>query len=469
MRLTLSEVIEALGARRRENPPRAAVAGVSTDSRTLATGELFFALVGPTFDGHAFVAEALQRGAAAAVVAAARVGEQSSQLAGQGVAAPLDRLIAVDDPLAALGRLAAYHRRAHAADVIAVVGSNGKTTTKSMIAHVLSGGRRVHCSPRSFNNAIGVPLTLLSVEPGDEVVVVEIGTNAPGEVAALGALARPDMAVITSIAEEHLEGLGDLAGVAAEEASILASVRRGGLAAVNIDSPEIAPHLAIEGVTLATFGRAESADLRLTNCAYEPPWLRCTYNGRFACRLPVPGAHNALNAAGAMLIARRMNLEHAEIAARLETFAPPPMRSAVRVARGITIIDDTYNANPGSARAAIEMLAAFPCRGRRVLVIGEMRELGAAAAAQHEAVARRIAQSPIDRVVLVGAAGEWMAGALAGGAPQVALCDDPAQCATVLHDWLTAGDVVLLKASRAVALERAVAALLEPAAATEAV
>ena len=254
--LTLDEIVNAIGARLAD-PPAISVGGVSTDSRSVAAGEVFFALTGERFDGHDFVAPALERGAAAAVVDQARAEALRDGLP----AAATARLIGVEDVLAALGRLAAYHRQQLSATVIAVGGSNGKTTTKSMIHHILAGRRTGRASPKSFNNAIGVPLTLLSAEAADEYLVVEIGTNAPGEVAALAALARPNIAVITSIGEEHLEGLGDLSGVAAEECSLL-NAMTGGFAAVNVDWPgtrALLPERDLAGDDIRRTGSGRSA------------------------------------------------------------------------------------------------------------------------------------------------------------------------------------------------------------------
>jgi UDP-N-acetylmuramoyl-tripeptide--D-alanyl-D-alanine ligase len=224
--LLLGEIVEMVRGRACGEPPTVSVCGVSTDSRTIRPGELFFALRGPRFDGHEFVAEALGRGAAGAVIAESsaasllgrlrKMHNASGSSLSRGCCQP-GMLIAVDDPLAALARLAAACRQRLSATVIAVVGSNGKTTTKAMLHHILAQRFRGRASPRSFNNQVGVPLTLLASEPSDEYLVVEIGTNRPGEIAALADLVRPDLAVLTSLSEEHLEGLGDLEGVAREE------------------------------------------------------------------------------------------------------------------------------------------------------------------------------------------------------------------------------------------------------------
>ncbi|RMF82901.1 MAG: UDP-N-acetylmuramoyl-tripeptide--D-alanyl-D-alanine ligase [Planctomycetota bacterium] len=460
IKLTFSEVVRATEGRLASPPAPGNVCGVSTDSRTIGAGELFFALSGPNFDGHDFVADALKRGAAGAVIASGRRREVAQRAALNGDAG--GKLIEVDDVCAALGKLAAYHRRQMSLNVIAVVGSNGKTTTKEMIAHVLGGKHRGKASPKSYNNAVGVPLTLLTAEGADDFLVVEIGTNAPGEVAQLAALARPNMAVVTCIAEEHLEGLGDLEGVVSEELSVLDHLGAGGFAAVNIDAPLTRDRLPSEGPTLATFGRCDEADLRVTSAVFRDPWLTFRINGRFEYRMRLPGTHNALNAAGAVAIARRLGLAHEEIASSLESFVPPPMRTQVQRFGGVTLINDAYNANPQSALAAIDALESMPADGRRIAVFGEMRELGSHAEMLHAAVAERLRSGQVSHVLLVGAAVRYMEAPLRQKAdlfaPSVSCCDGVDAASETLAELVRDGDVVLLKASRAVGLE----AVVEP-------
>ncbi len=472
IKLTLGEVVEAMAGRPWGELSTVSVSGVSTDSRTTAAGDLFFALRGPRFDGHEFVAEALKRGAVAAVIDDGRCREVGQMLRKAEV--PLPRtavLVETDNALAALSRLATYHRRQGACQVIAVVGSNGKTTTKAMIHHILNGRLRGRCSPKSFNNAIGVPLTLLSAEQGDEYLVVEIGTNAPGEVVALAEIVQPDMAVITSIGEEHLEGLGDLDGVAAEECSILGKLGKKGFAAINIDTPQIEGHLPADGPHRATFGWNPRADVRLTDARHETAWLHFRLNDRFPFRLRLVGMHNAVNAAGAVTVARRLGFDYGEAAVRLESFVPPPMRNEVVEAGGVTIINDAYNANPASSAAAIDTLEQMPCRGRRIAVFGEMRELGRHSAELHRKVAARLRAGGVAHVLLVGEGTGPMHEALTDGGlfgPTVERCERVEDCLERLAGAIRSGDVVLLKASRAVELDKLVEPLKERLTATPA-
>ena len=465
IRLTLGEVVQAIEGRPWGELPTISVGGVSTNSRTAAASDLYFAIRGSRFDGHDFVVPALKRGAVAAVVETARVQALAEALRASDVPLPKGAvLIEVDDTVAALGRLAAYHRQQLAAEVIAVVGSNGKTTTKAMIHHILSRKLRGCCSPKSYNNEIGVPLTLLSAKLEDEYLVVEIGTNAPGEIAALGSIVEPDMVVLTCIAEEHLEGLGDLDGVAAEECSIFESLRPSGFAAVNVESPAVQPHIPADGARVATFGQHADADVRLTEPSYESPWLRFKLNERFPFRLRLVGVHNAVNAAGAVTIARRLGFDYDEAAVQLESFVLPPMRNELLEVGGVTLINDAYNANPHSAAAAIDVLRQMPCTGRRTVVFGEMRELGARSVTLHQQVAQHFREGGIDRVILVGEAATWMHEALAGDGlfgPSVERCENVDDCLQRLASTLHPGDVVLLKASRAVGLDQLVEPLME--------
>ncbi len=465
IRLTLGEIVQAMEARPWGRLATVSVGGVSTDSRTVTPNDLFFAIRGPRFDGHDFVPDALQRGAIAAVVASSRAHAVADSIAHSDLNLPTTSvLIEVPDTVQALGRLGAFHRQQLAADVIAVVGSNGKTTTKAMIHHILSARRKGRASPRSFNNNIGVPLTLLSAEQGDEYLVVEIGTNAPGEIAALGAIVEPDMAVLTSIGEEHLEGLGSLAGVAAEECAIFSHVRPSGFVAVNTETPQVRNYLPETGLTVTTFGRDPAADVRLTEPEYEKPWLRFKLNERFPFRLRLAGGHNAVNAAAAVTIARRFGFGYDEAAVRLESFVTPPMRNEVLELGGVTIINDSYNANPQSAAAALDVLEQMPCHGKRVVVFGEMRELGSQAGDLHRKVAERLRESGVDRVLLIGPATDVMHHELASTGlfgPKVERCTDVDDCLPKLARAVAPGDVVLLKASRAVGLERLVEPLRE--------
>ncbi len=451
--LTLEEVTTAMSGRLLGEIAVPTISGVSTDSRTLSSGALFFAIVGQKLDGHAFVNEVLDRGAAAVVV---------SDLV--PVAPPhreTGRVILVNDTTEALGRLAAWYRRQSAATVIAVVGSNGKTTTKDLIAAVLGRRRRGRAATGSFNNNIGVPLTLLSVEPSDEFVVVEIGTNHPGEVAALGRLVQPDMGVVTSIGEEHLEFFGDLETVAAEEFSLLTTLRGRGFVAV---SEQAAGFLSGEGrekCPLLVYGFGADAALRATDVSFDGHGQRFKVNGRFEYYLPAPGSHNVGNALAAIAIGTRLRMEHDEMAEALAGARLPSMRMERAQVGSLTIINDAYNANPSSVRAALEVVNHLPTTGRKVLILGDMRELGDRAMACHQTIGREAGRSSAQVIITVGAFARVMADGATGTAgttKRLYWFPTVEAAAERLGGLVEPGDIVLLKASRGVRLER----LVEP-------
>jgi len=486
--LTLEEVVTALEGTIDRPMPFGSVSGVSIDSRKVLAGDLFVAIRGERFDGHLFVGEAFSAGAMAAVVrndyepaTPDRRGKRSVDRWADAV------LIRVEDTVRALGRLARYYRRSvidGSVAVVAVTGSNGKTTTKSMIAHVLGGRWKGRAAIKSFNNAIGVPLTLLSTEPSDEFVVCEVGTNAPGEIAALARLIEPEVAVITGVAEVHLEGLGSLEGVAAEKLSLLGELRPDGCAVVNADPEVVRWSLRHDRqwmpVKKVTFGKWPEADLRLTDLRSIPgdasgvrtplPGLSFTVNDRFVYRLNTPGAHNAFNALAAIGVARRFGMDHDEIAARLESFELPPMRLHYERIGDLTLINDAYNANPSSVAAAVEVLLGTAAPGRRVFVLGDMRELGKVSEQRHRELAEHIGQSGIDLIIAIGDHARLVSRtAKAASGDRIATHGyaSTALAGRRLVSHLRPNDTVLVKGSRALALERLVAAIRQWAARPE--
>ena len=469
--MTLGNVAAALGAVCHPSISQTVIHRVTTDSRDVQSGDLFFALRGPRFDGHQFTAQALAKGAVACVC--------DRRLDAAIESGPL---LSVDDTLAALGRLAKHYRHAVlpvSAVVIAVTGSNGKTTTKCMIDHILSGEFKGRASPKSFNNAIGVPLTLLSADADDRYLVVEIGSNSPGEVAALAAMASPNVAVITSIGEAHLEGLGDLHTVAAEKTSLLRFVRPAGFAVVNVDRPEILPYLATmsgtvgtkatrlqnqdtdawrccanSGTRLLTFGVEQSAKLCVTRRRANLYGTAFELEGRHQIELPMPGAHHATNAAAAFAVARWFGVAPERIVERLRSFRPPQGRTELVEVGGVKLVDDAYNANPASVRAAVEALCAAE-NGRRVLVLGDMLELGVDSAASHGRVVRAALEAGIEVLIAVGPATIAAARAHAPdrNGTEVYCCADVLSTNVLLDGLVVAGDTVWIKGSRGMQLD----------------
>lgn len=471
--ITLEEVVSATEGTCDRSTLPGSITRVTTDSRDVKPGDLFFAICGGRFDGHLFVGEAFASGAMAAIVR--NDFQWTSPLMETSASAkiPPDAiLIRVDDTIAALGRLGRYCRLRllEAVTVVAVTGSNGKTTTKSMIAHVLAARWKGRASIKSFNNNIGVPITLLSVEPSDEFVICEVGTNALGEIAQLAHLIEPEVAVITGVSECHLEGLGSLDKIADEKLSLLKFLRPGGCAVINHDQEAIAAALkrdrAYGKLKKVTFGQSPEADLRLTD--YKPSQsqdaegrtiasVEFTVNDRFRYRLHVPGRHNVFNALAAIAVARRFGMDHDEIAAQLDTFRLPPMRlEGVQIGR-LTLVNDAYNANPASMAAAIDVLAEMNAAKRRVLIVGDMRELGEDSDRLHREAAEKIARANLQLVVAVGERSRLVAQTVkqaTGGQTETHAFASTDLARKRLISYLRPDDTILIKGSRALGLER---------------
>jgi len=449
--LPIEDVRQAVRGRWVAPASSATVLRVTTDSRDTQAGDLFVALRGPRFDGHAFLSAAAAGGCVAAIVD--RTAEVDSDVAlafGGGV-------IGVADTTGALGDLSAWYRRHVPARVIAVTGSNGKTTVKEMIHAVLSARWTGSRNIKSFNNSIGLPLTLLGAHPGDDYVVCEVGTNAPGEIAALAKIAAPDIAVITSVAEAHLEGLGSIEQVVAEKASILGAVGDDGVAVVWADNDLLTRAAGHYGVRCITFGVSDEADLRLTGYAPSGRGSRFQVNGHLWVDLPLPGRHNALNALSALAVARRLGMDEAAAAEALAAAPPVAMRTEWIDAGGVTIINDAYNANPASVLAAADVLAEAPAM-RRVMLVGDMCELGPRSRELHEQTGAELARRGVDLLIGVGPLGRYIARGAASDATATAECDSPDAAADQAPPMLRDGDVVLIKGSRATGME----ALVEP-------
>lgn len=452
--LTLAQVRTILHAQPGNLPDRT-VARVTTDTRDVREGDLFVALRGERFDPHDFVNKAAN--ATAAVVE--RVPKE----------APPDlTLFLVDDTRKALGALARHHRQSlRHTQVVAVAGSNGKTGTKHLVHAALSGHLKGTVSPKSFNNDIGVPLTLLPVEPQDDYVVIECGTNHPGEIEVLSRIAEPDMAVITSIGEEHLEGLGDLAGVRQENARITAGMKSAGtLILPGDDRPLVAICNGYAGRKV-TFGLDSRNDLFATDVRTGFDGTRFGLNGsRTEVFVPAMGLHTATNTLAALAVARRLGVPEDVALAGLAKATGPAMRLEKLEANGVTILNDAYNANPASMAAALATLRALPHAGRKLAVLGDMLELGPAGDDYHRAAGRQAAEAGVDLLVCVGMGGSLMAaGAVRAGlsSTHVHAFADAKAAAHAVTEMARPGDLVLLKASRGIGLERVAEALTSAA------
>jgi len=468
MNLTLAEAAMGAGAvlEAPTSVPNAGALvakGYSIDSRTVATGELFFAVRGERLDGHDFVTAAFERGAVAAVVSRTRV----ASLPDAALARPL--LIA-EDPLLALQSLAAHVRREWGRLVVAITGSAGKTTTKEAVAAALGAKFNVLKSQGNLNNGFGMPLQLLRLTPEHEVAVVEMGMNHSGEIAALARIATPDWGVITNIGTAHIENFKEgQAGIARAKFELIEALPANGVAFLNCDDAYAAQFGRDFHGRVVYFGSGPCADPQILSVAEDLKGLHIRYRAREHegdFTLHMLGAHNASNALAGLAVALEAGVDLDAAVKAIASVAAGDKRGQVIEIGGATILNDSYNSNPEALRSMIHTLAARPAEGRRILVAGEMLEMGEHSPALHIACGRAAAEAGLDLVVAVQGNAEHLAtAACAGGVPAVFLRD-----AKTAGQWLAqnlrAGDVVLVKGSRGVHLERAIEMVKEQLAAT---
>lgn len=432
------------------------VTGLSIDSRTIRPGEAFLALEGERFDGHDFLTDAIAAQASMLII---------SDEARLPVGLP-ERLcvIRVANTRSTLLRLAAAYRRTfEGVRIIAVTGSNGKTTVCRLIHAALSTSLQGVVSEKSFNNDIGVPLTILRIRRGDQYLICEVGANDRGEIPALARIIEPDIAVVTSIGRAHLEGFGSVEAIIHEKASLISHLRPGGVGIGPVGVPLLESYLRTAPNSI-TFGRAENADLRPTDIEHIAdvdgrPGLQFRMNGRDQFQLPLLGEHNAFNALAAIAVARRLGLDHGTIAAGLRRAEGPEMRLTVRTIRDYRVVNDAYNANPESADAAIStFLSVASDARRRVVVLGDMLELGDDAPALHAELGRRLAEpGAVDLLVAIGPLALHAAERFErtrGGDDLVILDSLEGDRLERVVGMFHPGDAILLKGSRAVRLER---------------
>jgi UDP-N-acetylmuramoyl-tripeptide--D-alanyl-D-alanine ligase len=452
---TLDRVADALQPLANGNLPRGhrPFGRAWTDTRTIAPGDLFVALVGERFDAHDFLRQAVASGAAGLVVS------NTDRTRGLGVP-----VFEVGDTLAALGALGRYWRLAWGKPVIAVVGTNGKTSTKELLKAALGSILETHATHGNLNNLVGVPLTLLAIPDEADVAVVEMGTNQPGEVARLRAIVEPNVTVVTSIAEEHLEGLGDLAGVMREE---LAACDRVATAVVPAAQRDVVEEARKRARSVISAG-LDAGDVKAETWELEA-------DGRGRIRLdgadvhvPLRGVHNLRNAMLALAVSRELGVPFDRAAKGIEDMTVPPMRSNVEQLGALTLVNDAYNSNPGSARAALELLQHAGRGRQRVAILGTMLELGPSGPALHEALARDALASPIEIVAGLGEFGAALERAANGtGAREgskrerFVTANDVESLWNRLASRLEPNAVILLKASRGVRLEQMVPMIRE--------
>ena len=447
--LTIRQVRQVVGGKALSTIPADAplVGAVCTDTRRMEKGSLFIALNGDHFNAHAFLPQAAAGGAVAALV------EDPPQHSLPNVI-----LIQVANTRLAMGKLASYCRKQMRAKVIAVAGSNGKTSTKHLIDAALCGKLRGSISPKSFNNDIGVPLTIFPADPGQDYVVLEMGTNHHGELRALSRMATPDIAVITNCGADHLEFLDDLMGVRRENASIIDGLNPKGLLVVNGDDPELLSAVQDYPGKRITFGFKETNDLFATDIRCDESGTRFSLNNRIReVFVPMLGRHSASNALAAIAVARKMGVAEDLAIQSLAVARGPEMRLQWQPAGNVKVLNDAYNANPNSMRAAIETAAALSSIGRRIAVLGDMLELGQSSERYHREIGQFFAGTKaFELLICVGPAGSLIADAAGtSGFPseRIYRYADSHSAALAVPSMLREGDLVLLKGSRGIHLE----------------
>jgi UDP-N-acetylmuramoyl-tripeptide--D-alanyl-D-alanine ligase len=447
MKLSLGKIADFVSAGG-EFPREQTVSGYSIDSRSVGPGQLFFAVKGERLDGHDFVGEALEKGAVAATVRKDRLGQYADK----------KRLLAVDDTLVALQILATAVRKLWGRPLVAVTGSAGKTTTKEAIAHVLGTRFGVLKSEGNFNNHFGLPLMLLKLEPEHAVAVIEMGMSHAGEIRALARIAQPEIGVVTNVAPVHLEFFDSIADIARAKYELIESLPANGTAVLNADDQYVSQFARGFKGKVVMYGTHATADVRAENIqpkgAQGSEFDVVIAGVREHAAVPLVGMHNVLNALAAVAVGLDRGLKPAEAVKALATLAPADKRGQVLQLGNITVINDCYNSNPTALNAMVDALAAMPAQ-RRIVVAGEMLELGAAGEKMHRAAGKHVAGKKID--VLVGVRG--LAQAMVDGASRAGTRAEFMAAPEEAGEWLAReardGDIVLLKASRGVKLEKA--------------
>ncbi|MBI5048983.1 MAG: UDP-N-acetylmuramoyl-tripeptide--D-alanyl-D-alanine ligase [Deltaproteobacteria bacterium] len=474
IRLTIKDVLNAIGGHLIHGDKNANVNGASTDSRTINHGELFFALKGPRFDGHKFIDDVFKKGAACAVV--------SSEVRGQEPRAknhaPQFAIIQVLDTLKALGDLAGFWRGMHPVPLIAVGGSCGKTTTKEMIAAILKTSRNIIKTEGNLNNLIGLPLTIFRLNNIHKAAVLELGISEKGEMKKLAQICKPDVAVLTNISEAHTATLGSIKGVVSAKSELFQSMDTHGTAIINIDDPQLrnmAENIKMKKITFSLQSKAdvmlkELSALSLIKRSYDQPsasehGIAATFlvmGKEIPVRLKYTGMHNLYNAASAIAATLPIGATKEEIIEGL--YSAEPMHGRMEIVileNGVTVIDDTYNANPLSMEASLKTLADM--KGRKIAVLGDMLELGDIAKASHKDIGRLVNGMAIDMLFTIGDfSNDFMSGARDAGmaASRIYKAADKNSLVEILSSIIKQGDNILVKGSRGMKMEEVVEKLI---------
>jgi UDP-N-acetylmuramoyl-tripeptide--D-alanyl-D-alanine ligase len=447
--LTLSQIAQLAGASISSGDGTAVINKVSTDSRTIKPGELFVALRGENFEGHDFVQASAKAGATGALVDLNWAGNVPNNFP----------LLRATDTLQAYQMLAANYRRSLALEVLAITGSNGKTSTKDFAASVLARRFRVTKTEGNFNNHVGLPRTILEATSEDEVAVWEIGMNHPGEIAALSKIAAPDVAIITNIGVAHIEFMGSREAIALEKAALAEAVEPQGTVILNADDPfseEIAARTRAKVVFAGTRGGAVRA-IEIRQSAEGSEFTIVEGAHRCRAQLPVAGSHMVQNALLAVAAGRAFGLSIEECAAGLSAAPLTKARLQIKEIGGVQFLDDSYNANPDSMKAALRTLVELDAEGKRIAVLGEMRELGAESERGHREVGEIAATLGVDQLITIGDAAELIAeGARTAGLDKVSSARSTGEAAKLLGEIAEPGDLVLIKGSRAARTEEVI-------------
>ena len=461
MELTWNEVLAATNAKVHSGKlgSNAAIPKITTDTRKIETGDLFIALRGENFDGAEFAADALQKGASAVLV-----GAPLSKSVEKALKNAKGAVLTVSDTLAAYQEIAHAWRMKFGVPVVAITGSNGKTTTKDLTAAVLSARGTVCRTAANYNNEVGLPLTLLGMTGGDVAAVVEIGMRGLGQIAALAPVAAPSIGIVTNVCEVHMELLGSIENIAKAKAELVQAIPTGGTVILNADDARVAAmrSLAADGVRILTYGIGADADvraeaLRLTSVGSQ--FMVTWNNERHDYSIPLAGRHNVSNALAALATGFVLGYTPQEMQTGLRRLAVTKMRYEVHKVGAWTFINDAYNASPSSMAAALETTANL-YEGRKIAVLGDMLELGDAAEEAHRTIGRRTAELGFAALVTYGAQSRWMhTAAEAAGCPVCRHAETHEVAAEYLRSLLRDGDTVLFKGSRGMKMEAVIALL----------
>lgn len=450
---TIDEVVQAVGGVIVRADVKA-FSGISTDSRTVGKGELFIPIDGKNFDGHAFIGDAYNKSHGGTLC---EMGRKDLLAGAQGT------IILVPSTMRALLDLAHFRRKKTPGTVIALTGSNGKTTTKEILVTMIGKERKVHFNERNFNNLIGVSKSILSVEGNPDFLVFELGTNSRGEIRQLAEVTEPDVSLITNINPSHLEGLDDLDGVLEEKLDLFRLTKEGGHILINVDDPSLASSAVDGNHVLHTFGINRAADFQLV-VEEDLGWdgydfTLKLYGDSMRVRSKLLGKHNLYNILAASSIAYVVGISTKQIRNAIEGFRPYAMRfKPISAKKGYTLVDDSYNANPASVKWAVTTLSSLPCSGKRIAVLGDMKELGGTTAYYHREIGRFLKESAIDEVILSGEDAREILKELNNGRGK--FFGDKTTLIDYVKRRIGRGDVILVKGSRAAKMEEIVEALI---------